>query len=352
MQPQGDSGIALRQWEAANNVDTTTDAHYHVDTAKMKQLDKEKPWKQDPKYFTSVRISALALVKIIMHAKTGQNKKGFISEDQGNWIEVMGYLQGFYSDHTFVITDSFALPVEGNEVSVSLSEQAQMYVVSYMGQVEHLNRKDACVGFYHSHPGYTCFLSGIDVNTQTLNQAHQDPWIALVVDPVRTITTGKVEIKAFRTYPERYVPVDDVEYGDEAIPQKRIEELGVYMHRYYEVPMTVFRSSADAQQLNALWNKYWMKTLSTSPLVVNRYFMDQQLKQVTQKLEEADRAVGTKNLQDFVRPQSNKTKKKNPIAATSRLTTAVCNDVLQGFLGMVVKRDIFNGNASTPDRTQ
>lgn len=33
----------------------------------------------------------------------------------------------------------------------------------------------------HSHPGYGCWLSGIDVSTQLQNQQFQDPWVAVVV---------------------------------------------------------------------------------------------------------------------------------------------------------------------------
>ena len=35
------------------------------------------------------------------------------------------------------------------------------------GRVENL------VGWYHSHPGYGCWLSGIDVGTQMTNQKYQ-----------------------------------------------------------------------------------------------------------------------------------------------------------------------------------
>jgi proteasome lid subunit RPN8/RPN11 len=53
-----------------------------------------------------------------------------------------------------------------------------------------------------SHPGYGCWLSGIDVNTQQNNQKFNDPYLAVVIDPNRTVSAGKVEIGAFRTYPE------------------------------------------------------------------------------------------------------------------------------------------------------
>lgn len=47
-----------------------------------------------------------------------------------------------------------------------------------------------------------CWLSGIDVSTQMLNQNFQDPFVAIVVDPIRTISAGKVNLGAFRTYPQ------------------------------------------------------------------------------------------------------------------------------------------------------
>ena len=49
-------------------------------------------------------------------------------------------------------------------------------------------RPEIVVGWYHSHPGYGCWLSGIDVSTQMLNQNFQEPFVAIVVDPVRTIS--------------------------------------------------------------------------------------------------------------------------------------------------------------------
>lgn len=70
--------------------------------------------------------------------------------------------------------------------------------------LQKVHRLENVVGWYHSHPGYGCWLSGIDCSTQMLNQQYQEPFLAVVVDPVRTMASGKVEIGAFRTYPEGY----------------------------------------------------------------------------------------------------------------------------------------------------
>ena len=70
-----------------------------------------------------------------------------------------------------------------------------------VGLMQAVGRLENAVGWYHSHPGYGCWLSGIDVGTQSTQQQYSDPFLAIVVDPHRTIAAGKVEIGAFRTYP-------------------------------------------------------------------------------------------------------------------------------------------------------
>merc|ERR1712130_928589 len=84
-----------------------------------------------------------------------------------------------------------------------------------------------------SHPGYGCWLSGIDVSTQMLNQNFQDPFVAIVVDPIRTISAGKVNLGAFRTYPKGYKPPDDNASEYQTIPLNKIEDFGVHCKQYY-----------------------------------------------------------------------------------------------------------------------
>ena len=122
----------------------------------QRQFLQTKPWLKDPNYFkqvaivwlffrcgthsfatavplsdhpfSQVKISALALLKMVMHARSGGN------------IEIMGCLQarlncklsfpslhrlpvslpqGKLEPHTFVVIDVFALPVEGTETRVT-----------------------------------------------------------------------------------------------------------------------------------------------------------------------------------------------------------------------------------------
>jgi COP9 signalosome complex subunit 5 len=265
----------------------------------MQHLNQMKPWKHDGRYFSSVEISSLATLKILMHAQTGFGKQGVLG-GSNNWVEVMGYLKGYYYDQTLVITDSFALPVEANEVECQLSEDAQIYLVGQMEYERNVGRGEPAIGWYHSHPGYSCYLSGTDVNTQKLQQASQDPWIALVVDPVRSLATGKVELKAFRTLPEASSQNFSSPYGGynartgntkptdlSSIPVEKIAQFGVYVNQYYELPITYFRSEADASLLATLWDQYWGATLSASNLITNRPFLAAQTDDVVTKLSAA-----------------------------------------------------------------
>lgn len=180
----------------------------------------------------------------------------------GGRLEVMGVLQGKIEGDTMVVMDSFALPVEGTETRVNAAAEGlgsvllllfcladaligAAYMIQYLEACEKTNKEEPGLGWYHSHPGYGCWLSGIDVDTQNFNQKFQDPWLAIVVDPVRTIAQGKVEQKkkrdslgvfffflnrerkqvqlgAFRTYPDDYKPPES-ESSYQSVPMDKVK---------------------------------------------------------------------------------------------------------------------------------
>jgi len=114
---------------------------------------RSKPWKQNPDYFKHVKISAVALIKMVMHTRSGGD------------IEVMGVMQGYPVGDTMYIMDAFGLPVEGTETRVNAGREADEYLINHMEKCESVARPEYIVGWYHSHPGYGCWLSGIDVMT-------------------------------------------------------------------------------------------------------------------------------------------------------------------------------------------
>lgn len=148
------------------------------------------------------------------------------------------------------------------------------------------------IGWYHSHPGYGCWLSGIDVSTQMLNQNYQEPFVAIVVDPVRTVSAGKVCLGAFRTYPKGYKPPNEEPSEYQTIPLNKIEDFGVHCKQYYALEVSYFKSALDRKLLDSLWNKYWVNTLGSSGLLSNTEYTTGQIFDLSDKLEQSEASLG------------------------------------------------------------
>lgn len=230
----------------------------------VQHLLAEKPWKNDPHYFQKVMISAVALIKIATHAHSGGN------------IEIMGLMTGKVIGKTFWLLDAFPLPVEGTETRVNAGDQANVFMISYMSANEGLGRLDNVVAWYHSHPGYSCWLSGIDVQTTQLYQKHQDPICAVVIDPFKTLQSGKVDVGAFRTYPENYVPPERSQ-SRSFVPADKINDFGSHWKKYYSMEVEFFRSEADELILKQLWNENWAAALSSNPALLGRRHFSEQI---------------------------------------------------------------------------
>jgi len=113
---------ARNAWLKANNVETISpsDEIYRYDKKQQQDMLAAKPWEKDPHFFKEIRISALALLKMVTHARSG------------GALEVMGLMLGKVHYNTMVVMDVFALPVEGTETRVNAQAQAYEYMTSYI----------------------------------------------------------------------------------------------------------------------------------------------------------------------------------------------------------------------------
>jgi len=260
----------------------------------------------------------------------------------GGKLEVMGLMMGKIDGPTIIIIDSFALPVEGTETRVNAHAEAYEYMVQYLDLIKQVGRMENAIGWYHSHPGYGCWLSGIDVSTQLLNQQYQEPWLAVVVDPTRTVSAGKVEIGAFRTYPQGYKPPDESPSEYQTIPISKIEDFGVHCKQYYPLEISYFKSSLDSVLLDKLWNKYWVNTLSSSPMFTNRDYIAGAINDLSEKLEQAESqlAHGGRVGSYFFHPE--KKKEESQLTKISRDSVKTTLEQAQGMMAEVMKDILFN----------
>ncbi|KAL8706884.1 MAG: hypothetical protein Q9201_000153 [Fulgogasparrea decipioides] len=321
---------AQRAWELENAiklVDSHRDALYAYDEDEQKAVNAAHPWKTNPHHFKNVRISAVALLKMVMHARSGGS------------LEIMGLMQGKIAGDTFVVTDAFRLPVEGTETKVNASEEAEAYMTQFLIKGREAGKLENAVGWYHSHPGYGCWLSGIDVSTQMLQQSFNDPFLAVVIDPDRTISAGKVEIGAFRTFPKDYKPPNSGGGdGYQTIPLNKIEDFGAHASQYYSLEVSHYKSSLDSYLLEMLWNKYWVSTLSQSPLFTNREYSSKQMLDLSQKIKHAE-----ESLRAQARGGPRGSNKDSQLDKIVRDSNKIAGEDITGLLAGDVKAKLFNG---------
>ncbi|KAF1315290.1 26s proteasome non-atpase regulatory subunit 14, partial [Globisporangium splendens] len=131
-----------------------------------------------------VHISSLALLKMLKHGRAGVP------------MEVMGLMLGeFVDDYTVNCIDVFAMPQSGTGVSVEAVDP--VFQTKMLDMLKQTGRAEMVVGWYHSHPGFGCWLSGVDINTQQSFEALNNRAVSIVVDPIQSVK-GKVVIDAFR----------------------------------------------------------------------------------------------------------------------------------------------------------
>ena len=245
---------------------TAEDSLYAADEAKLDALREAKPWMSDPKYMKKVRIGPSAAMKMLQHTYSGV-ERGIKSG--GKPIEVMGLLLGrpnTEEDSSFVVTDAFPLPIEGFETRVIADDvEVQNYMIELQETLEELRGlKDRFMGWYHSHPfdvneQYShCYLSNTDLSTQLAWQRSEDPhgnpWVAIVVDPLRSLAKNHPELCAFRAYPPEYSPPENETPDGKIVKEdsKRVEQWGACWNRYYKLDIDYFMSSQAKTVINIL----------------------------------------------------------------------------------------------------
>lgn len=132
----------------------------------------------------TVHISSLSLLKMLKHGRAGVP------------MEVMGLMLGeFVDDYTVTVTDVFAMPQSGTGVSVEAVDP--VFQTKMLDMLKQTGRPEMVVGWYHSHPGFGCWLSSTDCNTQQSFEMLNPRAVAVVIDPIQSVK-GKVVIDAFR----------------------------------------------------------------------------------------------------------------------------------------------------------
>eukprot|EP00976_Prorocentrum_cordatum_P028883 587385-Prorocentrum_minimum.AAC.1 len=200
-----------------------------------------------------VYISSLALLKMLKHGRAGVP------------MEVMGLMLGeFIDDYTVRVTDVFAMPQSGTGVSVEAVDP--VFQTLMLDMLKQTGRSEMVVGWYHSHPGFGCWLSGVDINTQQSFEALNQRAVAVVIDPIQSVK-GKVVIDAFRL-----INPQTMMLGHE--PRQTTSNLGhlnkpsiqALIHglnrHYYSIGISYRKNDLEEKMLLNLHKKKWQDGLT------------------------------------------------------------------------------------------
>eukprot|EP00727_Mastigamoeba_balamuthi_P003617 m51a1_g13252 putative 26s proteasome non-atpase regulatory subunit (309) ;mRNA; f:550-2014 len=204
----------------------------------------------------TIHISSLALLKMLKHGTAGVP------------MEVMGLMLGQFVDaYTVRVVDVFAMPQNGTGVSVEAVDA--VFQTKMLDMLKQTGRPEEVVGWYHSHPGFGCWLSNVDINTQQSFEQLNRNAVAVVVDPIQSVK-GKVVIDAFRLINPQTLLMGleprQVTSNIGHLNKPTIQALihGLNRH-YYSMPIAYRKSELEQQMLLSLNKRKWNEGLTVSP---------------------------------------------------------------------------------------
>jgi len=180
----------------------------------------------------------------------------------------MGLMLGeFVDEYTVRVVDVFAMPQSGTGVSVESVDP--VFQTKMLDMLKQTGRPEMVVGWYHSHPGFGCWLSSVDINTQQSFEALNQRSVAVVVDPIQSVK-GKVVIDAFRLINPQLMML-----GQE--PRQTTSNIG-YLHKpsiqalihglnrhYYSIAINYRKNELEQKMLLNLHKKKWTDGLRVEP---------------------------------------------------------------------------------------
>ncbi|TPX63052.1 hypothetical protein SpCBS45565_g06883 [Spizellomyces sp. 'palustris'] len=229
-----------------------------------------------------VYISSLALLKMLKHGRAGVP------------MEVMGLMLGeFVDDYTVRVIDVFAMPQSGTGVSVEAVDP--VFQTKMLDMLKQTGRPEMVVGWYHSHPGFGCWLSSVDINTQQSFEALNQRAVAVVVDPIQSVK-GKVVIDAFRLInPQMMMLGQEPRQTTSNIGHLNKPSIQALIHglnrHYYSIAINYRKNELEQQMLMNLHKKTWTHGLVLNDFDQHAHLNEKAVKTMLQLSEAYNKSV-------------------------------------------------------------
>jgi 26S proteasome regulatory subunit N11 len=208
----------------------------------------------------------------------------------------MGLMIGEYiDDYTVRVTDVFSMPQTATGQSVEAVDpeyQAQM-----LDRLELVGRPEKVVGWYHSHPGFGCWLSMEDVMTARGYEQLTPRSVSVVIDPIQSVR-GKVVIDAFRTIPQQMAMMQveprqttsNVGFLCRPSVQALVHGLG---RHYYNLPIAFRKNFHEIRMLLNVHKRGWQEGLKITPLKQQEKDVRQMLQTIKQLALQTEQFIST-----------------------------------------------------------
>jgi len=134
-----------------------------------------------------------------------------------------------------------------------------------LDMLKQTGRPEMVVGWYHSHPGFGCWLSSVDVNTQQSFEQLHPRAVAVVIDPIQSVR-GKVVIDAFRSInPQSMIAGQESRQTTSNIGHLNKPSIQALIHglnrSYYSLAIDYRKTEAEQGMLLNLHKRGWTEGL-------------------------------------------------------------------------------------------
>ena len=288
--------------------------------------------KKQPDSSEQIIISSLALLKMLKHGRAGVP------------MEVMGLMLGsFIDEYTTKVIDVFAMPQSGTGVSVEAVDP--VFQTRMLEMLKQTDRSENVVGWYHSHPGFGCWLSSVDVNTQQAFEKLEARNIAVVVDPIQSVK-GKVVIDAFRLIEPQFIMMDE-EFQQTtsnvgSLKKPTIQALYNGLNKqYFSLVINYWKNENEQNMLLNLYKRKWnqgLKNVDASEATRRNLENLREIARLTRDYKAWIKAENEKTMRDFAVASVGKPDPKRHLTEQVQELQERC--VLQNF-GLMINSKIF-----------
>ncbi|EPY24881.1 26S proteasome regulatory subunit N11 [Angomonas deanei] len=285
----------------------------------------------------TIQISSLALLKMLLHGRAGVP------------LEVMGLMIGEQiDDYTIRVADVFSMPQTATGQSVEAVDPE--YQVHMLDRLKLVGRHENVVGWYHSHPGFGCWLSSEDVMTASSYENLTPRSVSVVVDPIQSVR-GKVVIDAFRTIPEQVLGAMATGRAPTgfAEPRQVTSNVGFLSkptptalqrgldRRYYSLPITFRKKQHELRMLLNVYKKGWQEGFRLMDVTTFEKETRASIREIITLTKQAEKFITLGQDEDDL----GNIGKTNALTHLQRETSAVINRNLNESIGTMINAVVF-----------